>query len=113
MVNISGKRELYDVNYDNDVKNRKGVYILYKTISGPPRYVGRSDTGLKTRLNDHNSEGKYKYYSFKNCSLKDAYIWECRYWHKYQNTIDNSLLKGGKHPATPTDKNWGCPICGK
>ena len=105
MSNLSGIRKLSDVSYDDSIKNRPGVYILFRTMNGPERYVGRSDTSLKNRLITHKSKNDYKYYRFKNCSLKEVYEWECKYWHKYQDTIDNSYSNGGSHPAAPNGKN--------
>ncbi len=113
MANLSVIRKLLDVSYDKRIKDSPGVYVLFRTIDGPERYVGRSDTSLRNRLITHRNNNNYKYYRFKNCSLKDTYIWECKYWHKFQDTIDNSQANGGSHPAAPNGKNWYCPICGK
>lgn len=113
MAKLSGFKNLADVSYDEQLENSPGVYLLYKTKGGPVRYVGRSDNDLRGRLKWHKSNNDYKYYRFKHCSLKEAYEWECKYWHKYQHSIDNSFSNYGNHPATPMGKGWKCPICGK
>ncbi|MFA5032890.1 MAG: hypothetical protein WC614_07715 [bacterium] len=98
------------IYWDENVVDIPGVYIFYKTKSGPPRYVGRADTNLYRRMKGRHWE--YKYYRFKHCETEqDAYHWECIYWHKYQDTIDNSRQNGGNHPANPKWKNIYCPIC--
>ena len=84
-----------------------GVYILSrdgKTVA----YVGRSDTDLRSRLQQSAREGiGYVYFWFEYTdSSKEAYLKECEYYHKY-NPKDNI-----NHPATPFGTNWKCPIVG-
>ena len=38
------RRPLRDISWDWDMDRLPGVYLFYKTLIGPPRYVGRSDT---------------------------------------------------------------------
>ena len=113
MSNLSGLKKLLEVSTNYRLEDRPGVYLLYKSVNGPVRYVGRSDTSLRSRLKWHRTNNEYKYYRFKHCSLKEAYEWECKYWHKYKDTIDNSSDKYGIHPASPNGKYWTCPVCGK
>ncbi len=111
---LKGSRKLSNIGDDYDVLYEPGVYIIFVTISGPPRYVGRSDKSLYTRLRRHLNEGHYKYYKFKQCTtVKDVYTWECKYWHKYQETIKNSFENWGIHPARPNNTNLRCPVCNK
>lgn len=83
-----------------------GVYILSrdgKTVT----YVGRSDTDLRSRINQSEREGVYTHFWFEyTASARDAYLKECEYFHKYRPP-DNS-----KHPSVPVGTNWRCPIIG-
>lgn len=107
---LSGMRYLDEVYFHEDVDHEPGVYIFYKTNTAPPRYVGRADTSLYNRIRERN----YRYYKCKHCDTDiDAYHWECKYWHDYQDTIDNSYAKGGNHPAKPTGIDTYCRICGQ
>ena len=109
---LKGQRILSDIYIDFEVLREPGVYILYKTKTGPPRYVGRSDGSLYERLKQHLNE-PYKYYRFKQCTTKkDAFEWECKYWHKFQDSIDNSEVNWGNHPARPKNTSYYCPVKG-
>ncbi|KAF5424776.1 MAG: hypothetical protein C5S44_01090 [Candidatus Methanocomedens sp.] len=93
--------ELYD---HEDVINGPGVYLFYKTYNGPVRYVGRSDSNLYSRIRGRN----YTYYKFKHIrSPKKAYEWECHYYHKFYDTIENM-----NHPACPPSSGLCCHMCG-
>ncbi len=107
---LSPRRRIDEIHNHNDVRCEPGVYILYKTIDGPPRYVGRSDSNIIERLEKHDD---YVYYQYKNCSIEDAYYWECRYWHKYQDDLDNSIKNGGIHPDEPDGIDIPCHVCGE
>jgi hypothetical protein len=97
-----------DEIYRHDVYDTPGVYILHRRIDGSPRYVGRSGSRVYARLRGR----EYTYYQFKPCrSDYDAYKWECRYWHKYNDTLDNGWANGGNHPAGPAGSNHRCPVC--
>lgn len=93
--------ELYLV----DVEDEPGVYLFYKTLGGPVRYVGRADTMLRRRIAGRG----YTYFKYKNTDDEiEAYRWECAYYHRHIDTIENS-----NHPARP----WGeygleCPVWG-
>jgi hypothetical protein len=107
---LRGKRHLDEVVFHRDVAHEPGVYIFYRTFNGPERYVGRTDTSLFNRIRGRN----YRYYKYKHCDSDiEAYDWECKYWHDFQDTIDNSFINGGNHPAKPVDTNIYCTECGK
>ncbi len=107
---LSGMRYRDEVYFHEDVGSHPGAYVFYKTISGPPRYVGRSDGNLYGRIRGRY----YKYYRYRYCKTdKTAYYWECRYWHRYQDTIDNSFANGGNHPAKPAYLDAVCHKCGR
>ena len=108
---LSGMKHFIEIIDDLKVDHGAGVYILYLTRNGPPRYVGRSDKSLYNRLKD---EKDFKYYRIKQCRNKiEAYKWECKYWHKYQNSIENSYKRRRNHPAKPARLNVRCPVCGR
>ena len=110
---LKGPRKLSNIGDDFDMLYEPGVYILYLTISGPPRYVGRSYNSLYERLRIYLNIGYYKFYKFNQCtSVKDAFTWECKIWHKYQESIDNSYRNWGIHPVRPNNTNLRCPVCG-
>ncbi len=101
---ISGLRRIDELSW-HDIEDRPGVYLFYRTEGGPCRYVGRSDTSLRQRI----AGRPYRYYRFKYCDDElEAYHWECEYYHRFIDTIDNF-----NHPAKP----WGyldleCHVCG-
>lgn len=81
-----------------------GVYLFYSTYTGPPRYVGRSDTDLARRMQNRG----FQYYRFKHCySPAEAYRWECLYWHQHWPTI----IYNSNHPARPAGLDTACPVC--
>jgi hypothetical protein len=105
---LTGRRRVDEI-YWHDVYDTPGVYVLYKTINGPPKYVGRSGSRVYSRLRGR----EYTYYQFKPCwSDYDAYKWECRYWHNHQETLDNARRNAGHHPACPRGVAHYCPVCG-
>lgn len=82
---LSGYRRIDEI-YDHDVEGEPGVYLLSRTRSGPIRYVGRSDSSLYNRIRGRD----YLYYRYKHCyNEEDAYHWECIYYHRHIDTIDN------------------------
>ena len=92
-----------DEIYDHDVEDEPRVYQFFKTISGPVRYVGRSGSSLYNRIRGR----EYVYYRYKHCyDDEEAYYWECEYYHRYEDTIDN-----WNHPAKPSYSNSQCHIC--
>jgi hypothetical protein len=94
----------------DEIRHSPGVYLFYETNGGPVRYVGRSDSSLLNRIANRD----YRYFKCKHCSSAiQAYIEECDYWHKHQNTIDNSAANGGNHPARSEGSNRKCPVCGR
>ena len=107
------KRPLAKLVSGREVLPTPGIYILYNTNFGPPRYVGGTGQSLFDALLQHKKSAKYRYYRFMNCrSAEEAFKWECIYWHKAHATIDNSLERGGHHPEPPHGKDWACPMPG-
>jgi excinuclease UvrABC nuclease subunit len=101
---LSGLRRIDEI-YWHDVENEPGVYLFYRTINGPPRYVGRSDTSLRNRI----SRRDYLYYKYKHCqNVAEAYHWECEYFHIFETTIENL-----NHPAKPWYYDLPCHKCGR
>ncbi len=84
-----------------------GIYILSRD-SKTAAYVGRSDHDLASRLKQYSiEEYGYTHFWFEyTSSVKDAYLKECEYYHKY-NSPDNK-----NHPATPEGTNLRCPVSG-
>ena len=84
-----------------------GVYIL-STDDEHVDYVGRSDTDLAKRISNSVREGSgYRFFWFEySSSPKNAYLSECKLYHKYMPT-DNT-----NHPAVPPGNYWRCPFAG-
>lgn len=101
---LSGLRRIDELSWQ-DVEDEPGVYLFYKTINGPCRYVGRADTSLRRRI----AGRQYTYYRYKHTDDEvEAYYWECVYFHRFGDTIDNK-----NHPARPLGEySLECPVCG-
>lgn len=84
-----------------------GVYTLYNTRDGPPRYVGRSDTDVRARLMDHVRKDEYSFFrvTHKKTPL-DAWRREANLYHHHKSTLDNK-----RHPRPP--EGYSCPRCSK
>ena len=73
-----------------------------------PRYVGRSDDDLKTRL--LSWIGKTKRPEFKMsyaATIKEAFEKECENYHDFESILEDNAA----HPARPEGKSWPCPSC--
>lgn len=91
-----------------------GTYILGDASSTGvfvPKYVGRSDTCLRTRLLTHNHYYDYECFVFRyESSPKSAFYDECKWWHDYLGmgvNLDNVI-----HPDFPSGNPTPCPYCG-
>jgi hypothetical protein len=84
-----------------------GAYALGETKNGvfSVLYVGRSDTDVAGRLQQHVPswfpQFKFGYLS----SPKSAFEKECHLYHDFPTT-ENKV-----HPARPSNANWSCPVC--
>ncbi len=115
---LKGPFLLNKVTVNNRIdENAVGVYILEKVLSQDflsqdlliAKYVGRSDTDLNRRLQDHVRNDYYKQFKFKICANKtEAYKEECRLYHelKEPHGLDND-----RHPDSPDDLDLECPYC--
>ncbi|MDE5880771.1 MAG: hypothetical protein K2H60_03495 [Muribaculaceae bacterium] len=91
---IPGNYILGDLNADGDLE---------------VRYVGRSDSDLRTRIG--HDIGKYSHFYFSIAeSAREAYNQECLMWHQYggeEGELDNDI-----HPDKPDgDHSAECYIC--
>lgn len=92
--------------------DRPGAYLLgeLKGSRFDVRYVGRSDSCLKSRLLTHNHLYECSYFTFRYASSpKDAFLMECKAWHDYQGSRGKLLNK--IHPAAPAGQHIECPYC--
>ena len=84
-----------------------GAYALGSVNNGTfyIKYVGRSDTSVAARLQQHVSTPhlhfKFGYFP----SPKAAFEKECDLYH------DFSPEENKVHPARPANSNWSCPAC--
>lgn len=88
-------------------EDEHGIYMLYNTWGGPPRYVGRSHgKNLSGRLQKRAREDDYRYFKYEYASSKArAFEHEANLWHRHGSTIENA-----KHPDRP-HKNVVCSRC--
>jgi len=98
---------LRDSSIGSNVESRPGVYIITNNLRNV-HYIGRSDNDVAYRIREafRRHPRKYtKYYFRYETSPRNAYLTECRLWHRYQP--DDNIL----HPDKPDYTNWKCPIC--
>lgn len=94
-------------------ENCFGVYSLGAVLRGTyvPRYFGRSDTCVRTRLLSHVSVAEHSYFCLRFVtSLWEAYSLECKLVHAFASAYS---LTNINHPAKPAGKAWLCPVCGR
>ena len=96
-------------NYAYGYINEKGLFVV--------RYVGRSDTDLRTRIAHglseyaQNSTLRYERFKFSYANTpREAYEKECRNYHDFGG--EKGWLVNSVHPAKPEDDDTSCPICG-
>jgi len=83
------------------------VYMLTKSESGSPRYVGRASK-LYERLSAHAQNGHYNFFTFEYIdSPRQCFVRECTLYHRHRKAIDNQ-----NHPTADSGANWRCPVCG-
>lgn len=96
-------------NYAYGYLNDNGSFIV--------KYVGRSDSDLRSRIK-HGLQDRLKYDNCKKyerfkfsyaSSVKEAYDKECRNYHDFGG--DEGLLNNERHPDKPEGMNYKCPIC--
>jgi hypothetical protein len=84
-----------------------GVYMLDRSHEDGPfhvSYVGRSDTDLKARLQEHGA--RYKRFKYEyHATPEEAFAKECALYHQYNppSTI--------AHPPRPNGSKWKCALC--
>ena len=95
-------------NYAFGYINERGFFVV--------RYVGRSDSDLKTRIKhgitDMENAPTCRYERFKFSyaeTAKEAYEKECRNYHDFGGS---QKLLNIDHPAKPANSNETCPVCG-
>lgn len=84
-----------------------GAYALDQSHDTGPfhiTYVGRSDTDVNARLQEH--VGKYKRFKFEYYeSAEQAYTKECELYHDFNPPARIA------HPSRMTGTKWKCPRC--
>lgn len=103
---MAGKHTLSENNVERLVdEDRIGVYMLYNSREGPPRYVGRS-TELASRLLDYVGEYKLFWADYMP-NVTEAYKKEVELYHHNGAKAD---LDNDRHPRRP-HKNVKCKLC--
>lgn len=88
-----------------------GAYALgYKDLQGVfnVKYVGRSDTDINARLQQHLNKG-YSFFEYETLpNAYDAFCKECNLYHDFG---ERELLDNQEHPDRPEGTNYQCPRC--
>lgn len=84
-----------------------GIFLIHNE-NKEVIYVGRSDEDLAKELKKYVEKGKFFSYEYV-VSLKEAYLLECKYFHKYK---DNPNFTREDHPIPPKGIEEKCPVCG-
>ena len=114
----------FDLTSENVAKiNRNpGVYILGYFSNGKNcgAYVGRSDTDLRDRMEDHLPENERndclrghsldRYWREYCASALEAYNRECEIYHEHGN--GSGYTCNVIHPSK-SNPRWTCPVCGE
>jgi hypothetical protein len=102
-MSLSGPFEISLINFVVP-STSPGVYVLSRD-GRVAHYVGRSDTGLASRLALSARGGCYTHFWYALASSPmEAYRAECDLYHRYTPS-DNT-----NHPAVPIGTQWRCPI---
>lgn len=74
-----------------------------------PRYFGRSDRELRSRLLTHRRERPEMthFAPMVTSTIRRAFELECREWHLRGESMENEI-----HPASPRHIAYDCPYCG-
>lgn len=85
---------------------RAGCYLLFR--GELPRYIGRSGSCLRTRLEYHPMRGLATHFVFETCtSAASAFLLECAWYHRLGTSLANKI-----HPAQPRGEGGlVCPVC--
>lgn len=86
---------------------RIGVFLIHNEKK-EVIYVGRSEEDLAKELKKYVEMGKFFSYEYA-VSPKEAYLLECKYFHKYK---DNPDFKREDHPIPPANLEEKCSVCG-
>lgn len=108
-LNMEGPFELTTEIIGKEVtQTSAGNYALGNSENGTfyVKYVGRSDSDVKGRLNAWI--GKYRQFKFSyGSSPKAAFEKECTNYHDF----GEKLLDNKNHPDRPENSGWKCPRC--
>lgn len=110
-LNMKGPHDLNQATIAKEVASGKiGNYALGRMGSGSKsntfmvNYVGRSDSDLAKRLNDHVDKHPKFMYSYAT-STDSAFKEECRNYHDFKPPSNEA------HPAVPAGSDTPCPYC--
>lgn len=99
------RHSLTESNVDRLAEDALGVYMLYNSREGPPRYVGRSKE-IRSRLLDYVDD--YRFFWFDHMpNATEAYKKQVELYHHNGETDD---LDNERHPRRP-HTNVKCYHC--
>ncbi len=102
---MADRYELTSSNVERLVEDALGVYMLYNSREGPPRYVGRSRT-LRSRLLEHVEDYRLFWADYMP-NVSQAYRKQVDLYHFNGET---EALDNQRHPQRP-HKNVKCYHC--
>ena len=73
------------------------------------RYIGRSDSDVRSELRAQESDETARFKWVESASANSAFEAQCRLYHDFGG---NSGLENEGHPCRPNGTNWRCPVCG-
>ena len=105
----------YDLTPDNIERYVRpyaaGVFAVgYTRESGAfvVRYIGRSDSDLRTELRAHSSDETARFKWVESASQMSAFDTQCELYHEFGGP---DSLENDEHPARPKGSKWVCPVC--
>ncbi|WP_421185313.1 hypothetical protein [Aeromonas enteropelogenes] len=111
-LNMNGAFVLNSKSINEQVtRTEAGNYALGKLDGNTfyVSYVGRSDSDVNGRLQNHATAGKYSHFMFSYAtSPKAAFEKECQNFHDFGG---EAVLANLMHPDLPNGANWKCPVC--
>jgi len=111
-LRMFGPYDLTPANIERYVRqNATGVYAVgYTRESGAfvVRYIGRSDTDLRSALRAQDSDETARFKWVESPSQMSAFDTQCELYHEFGGA---DTLENEGHPARPKGSKWVCPVC--
>lgn len=93
------------------VPGQPGNYVIgERSETGEffPRFIGRSDTDVRSELKSKLGVVRYPFFKVSNSGPRNAYDLECAQYHTFRAQLDNKT-----HPVGPPGSGLTCFLCGR